>query len=1393
MAKAIPIVLGVAAIALTGGAAIPGVAVGLGMTAGMMSAIGVGLSIAGTLAATLLAETPPKPQMQEGDVSIRQAIPPRVRLYGRQRIGGTMLYYDSTNDGDLLNLICHCAHEVAEYEEDWLNDDRVQIDENGNVLDDPWWQEGSFGEEGSSTVVIVHNLGSPDQTIGDLPDPPWTAEHRGRGLCATRVKYSDLKDEDQLKVFPSGPPPYRVVLKGAKIFDPRDVGQTAGIEAGYQWSDNAALVVLDYLTRTESGIPVGFGIPFDRIDLTSFTLAADVSDQLIPIKIEGEVVGVEKRWRSWGAYELTEDRKDVLKDLLDACAGRLIQGGDGRIGLSVGSGRYRAEVLDEWTVPDGIPVSSVTLDEMQLYGWDLTEGRPAIERVNEVRATYVSEAWEWAETEAGIQTDEDGIERNGTESSQIKLRFVPSESQAQRVAREVLRRGNPTWTGTVRTTLAGLDAWGERWITLQISELEIDGIFEITGIRLDRETMMVEIGVASYDAWWDWTAETDEKAPAVPPPLMDDDAEIPVPENVVVTIAHRALNNGTLVAVGIIAWDPPPRSVYVGKARYRPVSPANGPWQPLPVAQDSNQVETFPLEDGIAYEAQVRFIGSRGSGSDWSTPPALFTAIADPVAPSAPVLLSATPAGANVNLSATAANSSNQRLIRFWRDSDATFAGAVDISGAIWTGPNGIATYTDTPGPGAWRYWATAGNWSDVDSAPIGPEAVTITPAAPVIVSPATPYLTSDNTPTYSGTGPNGTTVHLYDGATDVGSIAVVAGAWSITASTLADGTRNVTAEAVAPGPITSVASNVVVTTIDTVVSPPVITTSSPLSTTDTTPDTSGTSEPSASIAMFRGGSTPAGSATADGAGVWTATLSPALAVGSYSITAKQTDLAGNTSGASSALILNVNPLAPAISTSTATIGNTNPVVAGTSTASASIGVYVDGVLNQTVAADGSGAWTATLSGLTAGARSITARQTVAGLTSADSTAITLTVVWYDPDATISIDYPGQRYRLNGSEVDASVSGWGGLFTTLTTPAQIALGLDGQMHYWAANTLPIVTGSSGSLIRQPTRTNRQTNFNVAPVTSVTTNLTISGGAGGTLTAASDSSALTSGIFDASMAAIMTTGNAFKIDSTTAAGDVLVTITGTCGITTNCSFQICMRGDNCSIETSNASPATLATVIGSGSVYQRIAVTFVPAAIGDQIVIRVPTGLVVWFILNSLEQGTGVSGPIVVAGASATRGSPTVRRTLGAEWNATEGYVTSKVQQIANAANAGYIAEVRAADASNLQRLKAASASSFSGTTIVAAVAQAAPTITATAGATHTICYGWKANDYAAAIDGGAASIDTSGSVPTGSPAVLEAMRPDAFEFFGHHMRLNLGVTKPANVTIQAKSGWTTLT
>ncbi len=168
------------------------------------------------------------------------------------------------------------------------------------------------------------------------------------------------------------------------------------------------------------------------------------------------------------------------------------------------------------------------------------------------------------------------------------------------------------------------------------------------------------------------------------------------------------------------------------------------------MAQDDNQVETFPLEDGTAYEAQVRFIGPRGSGSDWSTPPANFTAVADPVAPPSPTDLTAQvnePATGQVTVSARAPNDPRHLSLRFYRNGSSSFVGATLINGPLYCAPLSAQSYVETPAAGDWWYFATSSNWSNVASTPAGGILAEVSPAAPVITSPSGPISSYDRRP----------------------------------------------------------------------------------------------------------------------------------------------------------------------------------------------------------------------------------------------------------------------------------------------------------------------------------------------------------------------------------------------------------------------------------------------------------------------------------------------------------------------------------------------------------------------------------------------------------------------------------------------------------------------
>ncbi len=194
-----------------------------------------------------------------------------------------------------------------------------------------------------------------------------------------------------------------------------------------------------------------------------------------------------------------------------------------------------------------------------------------------------------------------------------------------------------------------------------------------------------------------------------------------------------------------------------------------------------------------------------------------------------------------------------------------------------------------------------------------------------------TDNITSDTTPTFNGSGtPANTTLRVYADGTLIGTTTTNGtGAWSLTPGTaLSAGTHSITARTVDTTGNESADSSTLSITVDN--TPPAAPSTPDLAagsdtgnsssddvTDDTTPTFTGTAEANATVRVYANG-VEVGSTTADGSGNWSLTTS-ALAAGTYSVTARAEDTAGNLGAASSALSVTINS-APTASNLTQTV-----------------------------------------------------------------------------------------------------------------------------------------------------------------------------------------------------------------------------------------------------------------------------------------------------------------------------------------------------------------------------------------------------------------------------------------------------------------------------------------
>jgi beta-glucanase (GH16 family) len=241
--------------------------------------------------------------------------------------------------------------------------------------------------------------------------------------------------------------------------------------------------------------------------------------------------------------------------------------------------------------------------------------------------------------------------------------------------------------------------------------------------------------------------------------------------------------------------------------------------------------------------------------------------------------------------------------------------------------------------------------------------------------------ITNANHLTLAGTAEANSTVKVFDGTALLGSAQVNSGgAWTFTSGLLADGVHKFTTTDTDAAGTTGATSSALNVTVDThVTHTPVI---NSISSNDGIINvnhliTAGTAEANSTVKVFDG-ATALGSAHVGSDGAWTFTTG-LLSNGAHNFTATDTDAAGTSSAASSALHVTVDTVAPSPAITNVVHNQDSPAtLSGTSEAHSTISVY-DGashtLVGTTMTGD-TGAWSLTSGALSGTVHSFTAQAT---------------------------------------------------------------------------------------------------------------------------------------------------------------------------------------------------------------------------------------------------------------------------------------------------------------------------------------------------------------------------------------------------------------------------------
>lgn len=543
-------------------------------------------------------------QAQDRIQTVRSNVANQQIVYGTAKIAGPIALAESVGSlkQDFHVATPLCLGEIDGFVSFELGDESIpesSIRSDGRPIGHSFYP--------AKSVRIRYYTGTADQvadpdTVNEVPI--WTSAHRAQGIAYTVMKFTYNRRQ-----FQTGLPNIAAVVRGRKIWDPRDVAQSATDPATWLFSNNMALCILDYLRA-----PFGLNASLDEIDIDAFIAAANICDEEVDTGVGPET---QARYTCDGVIDLGEEPIQIVEKMLRSCAG----------GLSYSQGKYRLYV-GAWVTP------TRTLTHDDLAGpIKVDRGPKRSVLFNAVRGTFV-------DPDENYQPNDFPPRRNSTYEAEdggdpifrdLDLPFTQDSIRAQRIGEIMLRKSRQGIT--VKAT------W--KWTALPIAPFDVINLdfpdefgwnqkaFRVMSWSLSRdgpiELILQEDDPSSYD-WDGGTALTVDPAPNTNLPNVFD---VLPPEQVTFSSGSAELittTDGTVVSQIRVSWVM--NDIYVTQGgfvevQYRPAGTVSDPADWLDGTTKSVTVSGYdtsaflsPVVDGASYIVRMRSINQRGVPSD---------------------------------------------------------------------------------------------------------------------------------------------------------------------------------------------------------------------------------------------------------------------------------------------------------------------------------------------------------------------------------------------------------------------------------------------------------------------------------------------------------------------------------------------------------------------------------------------------------------------------------------------------------------------------------------------------------------------------------------------------------------------------------------------------------
>ena len=610
-------------------------------------ALGAGLSL---LSRALAPKLDLGTQMGGRSVMTREAAHSRKIVYGRARIGGNVVFLESSGtDNKYLYLVTAIAgHEIDAFEQVWFNDEKVW---ENNTFTTAW----RTSTDASTSPYINFDFYKGDQTAADsglvAASNKWTTDHKLLDTAYMVVKLT----YDQEK-FAQGLPNISTVIRGKKVLDPSN-NTTA-------WSQNPALCIYDYLRDTKYGL----GETVANILTSSVTTAKGVCDETISLSGGGTQV----RYTIDGVVDTANSIKSNIETMIGSMAGRLVYSG-GKFEVHAG----------EYVAP------TVTIDESMIIGEISVQTKQSRRNAyNGVKGVFVSEEDNYVVADYPAQISSTYAAQDGDPIYlDMPLPYTINNVRAQRLAKLALLRSRQQEAITIPCNLTALKFKIGDNISVTNTRLGYSGkVFEVVGYSMafSANQMVVNVeAIETASSIWDWSTSDQEVFLGGGEVSIYDGTTAAAPTNLTVTGDSFFTADGAFDTAFNVAWtnaDDAFTDHYVVEHRLFSTND-NDPYF-------SQQTKSSPftivgLRNSQQYNVRVKAVNEIGVSSSYAD--ATPTSAVDNTAPSLPTSITATAGYKSISLAWTNPSEKDFNNVEIYRStsSSGTYAEVSNVAGGF--------------------------------------------------------------------------------------------------------------------------------------------------------------------------------------------------------------------------------------------------------------------------------------------------------------------------------------------------------------------------------------------------------------------------------------------------------------------------------------------------------------------------------------------------------------------------------------------------------------------------------------------------------------------------------------------------------------------------------------